>query len=91
MNAFVTCWYSFFIDGGFFALIIESFLYGAISCGVYKNAIRYSLDVRKIICYAIITNTILFSFIRFQFIQYHYLLSLLMIPFLIKREVIFRE
>lgn len=91
MNAFVTCWYYFFIDGGFFALIIESFLYGAISCGVYKNAIRYSLDVRKIICYAIITNTILFSFIRFQFIQYHYLLSLLMIPFLIKREGIFRE
>lgn len=91
MNAFVTCFYYFFLDGGFFTLIIESMLYGVISGSFYKDAVVNKTDLRKVIIYVIISNTILFSMVRYQFIQYHYLLAFVMVFVFIRRKTLSKE
>lgn len=90
MNAFVSWFFYFFKDGGYIALIIESMLYGIFAQAFYKNIIqrikgRVRINIRKLIIYAIITNTIIFSMVRFQFINYHYFLAIILTYILIKK------
>lgn len=93
MNAFVSWLFYFFKDGGYIALIIESMLYGIFAQVFYKKIIqrikgRVRIDIRKLIIYAIITNTILFSMVRFQFINYHYFLAIVFVFIFIKKKII---
>lgn len=87
INAFVSWFFYFFKDGGYMALMIEAILYGIIIQEVYKNIVQ-KLNVRKIIIYSIMTNTILFSMVRFQFISYHYLLAIGFVFVFVKKKII---
>lgn len=84
MNAFVSWFFYLFKDGGYITLVIEGMIYGGICRSFYKGAINNRDNVRKIIGYSIITNTIVFSMVRYQLVSYHYLLAFLMVILLIK-------
>lgn len=86
INAFVSWLTYFFMDGGYFTLIIESIVYGMIAHGFYKYATGYVSNLRKILAYAIVANTILFSMVRFQFIRYHYLLAFVYVFIFVKAK-----
>ena len=87
MNAFVSWFFYLFKDGGFFALAIESFIYGLVSGLAYVSYRNNTNDPRKIVFYSMIVFTIVFSFVRFQFTQHYLILALLFIPFFFKKKL----
>lgn len=90
MNAFVSCFTYFFYDGGIFAVIIESFLYGAFSGVAYKNAVLKK-DSRSIITYAVIIQSLVFAIVRFQFILPSFIIAIIMVRLLFRSEFIDNE
>ncbi len=86
MNAFVSWFFYLFYDGGFVALAIGAFIYGAFSCTFYKKANTGRKSVRGLIGYSIIAQTIIFSMVRYQFINYYYWLAFIFLWLLIKKE-----
>lgn len=91
MNAFVSWFFYLFMDGGYIALCIESIIYGWFSGAFFKRVIMNPGNLKKILAYAIVAHTILFSFIRFQFIQYYYFLAIAYIPLFVKSEIPMEE
>lgn len=87
MNAFVTCFYYFFLDGGFIGVAVESALYGALAKFCYLKSKQNSQKMLAIYC--LILQGIVFSMVRFQFIIISYCLSFILIQFLFveKKEV----
>ncbi len=65
-NAFATCFYYFYMDGGFFGVIIESIIYGYISYKIFRS-LRSHPQARNIVLYSIFLITIFTSMVRWQF------------------------
>ena len=91
MNAFASWFFYLFMDGGYIALCIESIIYGWFSGAFFKRVIMNPGNLKKILVYAIIAHTILFSFIRFQFVKYFYFLAIAYIPLFVKSEIPMEE
>ena len=83
MNAYVTVFYYFFIDGGFVGTAIGSIIYGFICKGIYNRTKKKSNI--WIVAYCLIAQGLIFSMIRLQFVSIPYCLSFVLIPFIIKK------
>lgn len=83
-NAYVSLFWSFYLDFREVGVFIGSFLYGMFSSRRYGLLKRFP-SVRNFAVYAIIFYGVLFSFVRFQFALSGYALGLLYVPFLIKK------
>jgi oligosaccharide repeat unit polymerase len=84
MNAFVTMFFYFYLDGGFIGIILGSGIYGLISSICYNNY-SYWKDKKSLIIYCMILQGIILSFIRLQFVNSTYFFSFLVLQFLFKR------
>lgn len=82
MNAFVTLFYYFFIDGGYIGVLIGSVTYGFISSQIYRNSKRKSY--KWLVGYCLIVQGLVFSMVRLQFVSIPYCLSFIVLPFLFK-------
>lgn len=70
-NAFTTLFYFFYIDGGFVAVILLSFIYGFFSVGSYLKLMRKQ-TIFRLLVYLLVTFGLLFSMVRFQYINFRY-------------------
>lgn len=84
MNAFVTMFYYFYLDGGFLGVILGSGIYGLIASVCYNNY-SYWKDKKSVIIYCMILQGIIFSFIRLQFVNSTYFFSFIILQFIFKR------
>jgi len=87
-NAFVTCFYYFYLDFRYFGVVIGGLFYGFISQIVYLKAIA-SKDSRNFIVLLLFIQSIIFSIARWQFGEMKYFLSfayLLIILFTAKND-----
>lgn len=84
MNAYVTLFHSFYIDGRILGVIIWMFIYGWIGSISYAKA-YFGKSPYGVLFYAIICQSMVFSMIRFQFQTGPYALCLLLIPLCFKR------
>ena len=84
MNAFVTLFYYFFIDGGLWGVAIETGIYGALSKACYIKANQKSN--KMLLTYCLIVQGIVFSMVRFQFVNIPYCLSFILLQFLFEKK-----
>ncbi len=85
MNAYVTLFYCFFLDGGYVGVIVLMFLYGYYSTYFFYKALLLR-NFKWVLIYSIICQSIMFSMVRFQFSTAPYILALFLIPFLMKKK-----
>lgn len=64
-NAYVSCFYYFYLDFGVIGVILESFIFGKITCFIYNTLKKYK-SLLSIIIYMIIIQIIVDSFMRWQ-------------------------
>lgn len=64
-NAYVTCFFSFYLDFGLFGIVFESFLFGKISSIIYK-AVKTEKTLFSIVIYLLFVQYIFDSFIRWR-------------------------
>lgn len=86
MNAYVTLFYYFYIDGGLIGVIIGSMLYGGFSMMTYLKSRKGS--IKMLLIYCLIVQGLIFCMVRFQFVVIPYCLSFILAPFLFKRVYI---
>lgn len=86
MNAYTTCWTFFYADFRIPGVIILSAVFGMIAANSY---IRYETSRRAVnTCkYMLMLNVLVYSIIRWQLCNTSYLLVLIMISYVYKREV----
>lgn len=84
MNAFVSLFYYFYLDGGIIGVLLGSTIYGFISSICYNNYDKWK-DIKSLAIYCLILQGICFSFIRLQFVVQTYCLSFVILQFLFKR------
>lgn len=78
-NAFVTIFYSFYIDFGFFGVFIMSILFGYFCQAMYSKLVEKSDEFSVTIYALLFSYSILFSFVRFQFTKSNYALAFIAI------------
>lgn len=86
-NAFVTPVYYFMLDGGKLFVLLASILLGFVAIKVYL-AIQDNNDIKKYLYYYLVSTLIFFTFIRIQTAAPAFVVSLLLIPTIIKKEQI---
>lgn len=83
-NAFTGAFYYFYLDGGFFSVFVESFLWGLMCRYIYKKALltrkKYYMSIYLILIVGIAT-----SMVRWSLFQWQYSFAFLYIWFLKKR------
>lgn len=77
-NAYVSCFFFFYADGGFFAVILYTLIYGFVF-GLMYNRMIVTKDIRKITIYLFLCQGLVFSFIRFQFVKVYFIIAILFI------------
>lgn len=85
MNAFVSCFYYFYLDGGMIMVFLESMIYGFITEMFYKKA-KKGKNPKYIVIYALFIQTLVFSLVRFQFILPSYVIAIIMASILFKKK-----
>ncbi len=85
MNAYTTCWAFFYADFRILGIIILSAIFGIIAANSYNKYIRTrsAVDTCK---YLLVLNVLVYSIIRWQFCNSSYLLALILIPLVYKRD-----
>ncbi len=73
-NAFLTPFYYFYLDGGWIGNIIFSYLFGAITVGVYHNYLKRR-TFQSVIVYLLVFFSLYMSMVRIQFFQMRYVLA----------------
>ena len=73
-NAFVTCFYYFYIDFRFVGVMVGSLFYGFVSQWMYTKS-KVSYDPRYFVLYLLFMQSIVFSIVRWQFGETKYFLS----------------
>ena len=68
MNAFVTMFYVFFVDGGIPGVIFGCFMFALVTYELYKRACIY-FDKKSILLYIMMLQRIVFSFVTFYFVM----------------------
>ena len=71
-NSFVTVFYYFFMDFGYFGIVIGSFLYGYLSQASYYSMKKHT-DKRSMSIYLLIALGLFLSFVRFHFTASRYI------------------
>ena len=84
MNAFVTFFYQFYLDGGMLGVCIGSFIFGGFSIYAYKKAVL-SNKGKWVLIYLLILQKLIFSFVRFYFTQPVQAVCMIMALFVYKR------
>lgn len=85
MNAFVSVFYYFYIDGGLLAVLIESIVYGWFSGSSFRK-MNSSKDPRQLIIYMVVCQSIVFSMVRYQFVLLEFVIALILVRFLFREE-----
>lgn len=85
MNAFVSLFFYFFLDGGYVAVILESFIYGWFAHAMYRN-MKQGYNPKYMILYAVVVQSLIFSMVRFQFILPNFIIAILLVQLLFKRK-----
>lgn len=85
MNAYTTCWAFFYADFRIWGILIFSAVFGAIAANSYNRYIRTrsAVDTCK---YMLVLNVLVYSIIRWQFCNSSYLLTLVLIPLVYKKN-----
>ena len=84
MNAFVSMFYYFYLDGGLIGIVIESYIYGCLCSYIFRRS-RGAVDGRFIVVYALLFQSILFSMVRFQLVVSAFVIALIL-PFIMFRR-----
>jgi oligosaccharide repeat unit polymerase len=84
MNAFVTPFYYFYVDGDLLGVLICSFIYGLISSIIYRNAM-YKYNKMNFILYLLFMQMLSTTLVRWQFVNPSFALSFIYLPLLFKK------
>ena len=84
MNAFVTTFFQFYLDGGMFGVFVGGVLFGFFVMHFYKKA-KNGTDDKYTLIYLLLLQKLIFSFVRFYFTQPVQGISFLMAFFVYKR------
>ncbi|MFE4714636.1 O-antigen polymerase [Paenibacillus sp. NPDC056722] len=84
-NAFVTPFFYFYSDAGFFGVIIFSAIYGII-CSLSYSYVKYRPNIKNIAIYLLIMQGVLTSMVRWQFVISAYALSFLYLNLVIRKK-----
>ena len=84
-NAFLPASYYFYIDFGFWGVILGTIVYGAIVGYAYKKA-KISQSKRSIAIYLLLLYGVVLSFIRFPFKTYQYAIGFLYLCLIYRRR-----
>lgn len=84
-NSFVSPIYFFYLDGGIAFVALMSTLFGAIVSNSMKNIIN-NMDERKFCYYCIMMYAIFLTFIQIQTAIPAFMISILFVPLVLKRE-----
>lgn len=74
-NAYVSCFWFFYVDGGIIAIIVLSLLYGLLVGRFYYKAARVD-NLKTLALYMLLFQGIFFSFIRFPFAKAYYVIAI---------------
>ena len=75
-NAYVSCFWFFYADGGFIAVASLSFVFGFISSVFFYKCLKTN-DLKKVSIYFLLYQSVFFSFIRFPFGKAYYIIALI--------------
>lgn len=84
-NAFVTPVYYFFIDGGYIFVCISSLFFGYLVSKFYKYFIN-KITLKSFVLYALVMYGIFVTFMRIQTAIPSYIISFIMVYFLIEKK-----
>lgn len=84
-NAFVTPFFYFYADFGYFGVALESLIFGAISQKMFDNA-ETGRSSRYVIMYMLFAYCLLMSMVRWQFFNVTYFISFFYILLFIKSK-----
>ncbi len=82
-NAFVTPYYYFYSDFGMVGVLICSFVYGCICQAIFSHY-QKNKDIRSLIAYLLLSQSIFLSMVRWQFYQVTFTLTFVYIFLFIK-------
>lgn len=83
-NAFSTMFFYFYLDFKIYGIILFSFIYGFVVTKIYNKIFNNS---RSFIIYLLLSIGLFLSFVKFQFSSYYIYIALLILPFLVKKNV----
>ena len=81
-NAYVSCFWFFYIDGGILGVVILSMIYGFLTGRIYYRLMIQGNNIRSITTYLLLFQGIFFSFIRFPFAKVYYCIAMVVIAIL---------
>ncbi|HHY83211.1 MAG TPA: oligosaccharide repeat unit polymerase [Clostridiales bacterium] len=84
MNAFVTMFYQFYLDGRVFGIILGSLLFGGFCSWIYYK-MKYSMNKMMVVLYLLIIQKLLFSVVRFYFYQPSHVIGFILVFFLFSK------
>lgn len=84
-NAFVTPIYYYYIDFGYFGIVLFSFIFGLISSRFYKK-FKYKNNIKMFCHYCLLMYAIFISFIRIQTTIPSYIISFLLLLFVFRGD-----
>lgn len=89
-NAYVSCFWFFYLDGRAIGILIGMLVYGILCAYLYHLSI-YTKNVKIIALFFLILQGLIFSFIRFPFSKIYYALAMIIIIIAYKRKNIDKE
>lgn len=85
MNAYITCWGFFYADFRIIGVIVFSAVFGLVLANYY-NRYRITRSPEDICSYMLMANVMFYSIIRWQLANSSYILALVLIPLMYKRN-----
>lgn len=89
-NAYVSCFWFFYLDGRVIGILIGMLIYGMLCAYLYHLSI-HTKNIRIIALFFLILQGLIFSFIRFPFSKIYYALSIIIIIIAYKKQNLDRE
>lgn len=81
-NAYVTCFWFFYLDGRILGIFLGMFFYGSYIAHTYVE-VKKNLNIKNLCIYAFVFQGLLWCFIRFSFSSIYYAVTYLMLVFIV--------